>query len=339
MIATMLLRYPAAFLTLTVLALTLAIVTPGTGQLTHAGTTPDHSQSVQAGYLMASAFHSGSPTVTLVATTPRSVDDTDADVAGADLTRWAQRFPKVVSIQSYWPHHPPALRGDHGHTALIHIRLATTEATLRADLQPILNALTGHHGPLRVQAAGPNAVGLAIEDQSRSDLVRTELIAAPVTAAVLVLIFGGILAAALALLIGCSTVLAAGALLNMLAGFTSVHVVALNLTAAMGFALAVDFSLFVITRYREELSTHRTDTDHPAAMRRTLATAGRTVVCSALTVTASLAALLTFPLGMLRSVAYGSICAESDGRQPGGPEAHRGRLGLVPDAGLVEGVR
>ncbi|MGW7102347.1 MMPL family transporter [Streptomyces sp. NPDC054838] len=312
MIAAMLLRYPAGVLTLTLLtlALALATATPGAGRLTHAGTTTAHSQAAQAGYLLASAFRSGSPTVTLVASTRLSVDDPAADRAGADLTRQAQRFPKVVSVQSYWPQRPRALRGNDGHTALIHLRLATTEATLRADLQPVLTALTGRHGPLRVQAAGPNAVGLTMEDQSRSDLLHTELIAAPVTAAVLVLVFAGVLPAALALLIGCSTVLAAMALLNILARFTSVHVVALNLTAAMGFALAVDFSLFIITRYREELSAKDAVPDpHRTAMRRTLRTAGRTVICSALTVIASLAALITFPLGMLRSVAYGSISA------------------------------
>ncbi|MFD8983734.1 MMPL family transporter [Streptomyces sp. NPDC059564] len=313
-IASQVLRHPVAVLTLTCLAVFLALATAlsGTQRLTHAGTATVDSESVRAEYLLSSAFRAGSPTVTLVATTTESVDSIEADLAGTRLTQRARQFDKVVAVDSYWPRHPPALRGSNGRTTLIHLRLTTTEDTLREDLQPVLDALTGHHGPLDVQAAGPVAVGLAIEDQSRADLMRTELLAAPVTAAVLVLVFAGFVPAALALLTGCSTVAAGTALLVVLARFTPVHVIALNLTAALGFALAVDFSLIIITRYREELTADGPDHRYRALL-ITWRTAGRTVVCSALTVIAGLAALLVFPLAMLRSIAYGGICAVAIG--------------------------
>jgi RND superfamily putative drug exporter len=111
-------------------------------------------------------------------------------------------------------------------------------------------------------------------------------------------------AAALPLSVGVIAVVGTLALLRLLTGFTHVSTFALNLTTAMGLALAIDYSLFIVSRYREELRSGR---DSDAAVMRTVQTAGRTVLFSALTVAASLAALLVFPLDFLRSFAYAGI--------------------------------
>ncbi|MEU7282289.1 MMPL family transporter [Streptomyces sp. NPDC045431] len=273
-------------------------------RLYHGGTTPPGAESARAEYTLSTAFRSGVPTVTLVATAAGSVDDPAARRAGTRLVARARSLPKVVAVRSYWTERPISLRGRDGRSALVLLRIATSEATAHRDVEPLLRELTGRHGPLEVAATGPTPVGLAIERQSRLDLQRMELLAAPLTAAVLVVVFGGVVAAGLALLVGLAAVVGSAAVLSGLAGFTTVSVIALNLTTALGFALAVDFSLFMLARYREE--RERTASLHDALL-ETVRTTGRTVVCSALTVVGSMAALLVFPLDMLRSIAYGGM--------------------------------
>ncbi|MEV3988566.1 MMPL family transporter [Streptomyces sp. NPDC049837] len=312
-LAELVLRFPVRTLVLTGCALLLAAVAAvGVGEnLYHGGTTAPGAESARAEHTLSTAFRSGSPSVTLVATTGGSVDDAAAVRAGTRLAERARRLPKVVEVRSYWPHRPASLRGRDGRAALVLLRVASSEATAHKDVEPLLRELTGRHGPLAVSATGATPVGLAIERQSRLDLRRTELLAAPLTAAVLVVVFGGVVAAGLALLVGLCAVVGAAAFLSGLSGLTTVSVIALNLTTALGFALAVDFSLFMLARYREERARYREEGDRSEAAHQalvaTVCTTGRTVVCSALTVIGSLGALLLFPLGMLRSVAYGGI--------------------------------
>ncbi|MFF8289410.1 MMPL family transporter [Streptomyces sp. NPDC016309] len=314
-LAGLVLRFPVRTLVLTGCALLVAAVTAvGVNEnLYHGGTTAPGAEWARAEHTLSTAFRSGSPTVTLVATAGPggSVDDPASVAAGTRLAERARRLPKVVEVRSYWPGRPAALRGRDGRSALVLLRVASGEATAHRDVEPLLRELTGRHGPLAVGATGATPVGLAIERQSRLDLRRTELLAAPLTAAVLVLVFGGVVAAGLALLVGLCAVVGAVAFLTGLSQLTTVSVIALNLTTALGFALAVDFSLFMMARYREERARYRDEPDPGEAAHQalvaTVCSTGRTVVCSALTVIGSLAALLVFPLDMLRSVAYGGI--------------------------------
>jgi putative drug exporter of the RND superfamily len=143
-------------------------------------------------------------------------------------------------------------------------------------------------------------VGETIE----SDLVRAESIALPVTLVLLVIVFGSIVAASLPLAIGALSVVGTFLVLWLLSQVTEVSIYALNLTTALGLGLAIDYSLFIVSRYREELAAGH---EPFAAVTRTVRTAGRTVAFSALTVAASLGALLVFPLAFLRSFAYAGI--------------------------------
>ncbi len=137
-----------------------------------------------------------------------------------------------------------------------------------------------------------------------ADLVRAETIALPITLILLVFVFGSLVAAALPLAIGALAVVGTFVVLRVLTGFTDVSIFALNLTTALGLGLAIDYSLFVVSRYREELAGGH---EPGLAVIRTVRTAGRTVAFSAATVAASLAALLIFPLAFLRSFAYAGI--------------------------------
>src|SRR5262249_1821641 len=143
-------------------------------------------------------------------------------------------------------------------------------------------------------------VGSTIE----GDLARAEAIALPITLILLLIIFGSAVAAALPLAIGALSVVGTFVVLLTINRFTEVSVFSLNLTTPMGLGLGIDYSLFIVSRYREEL---RAGHEPNIAVERTVATAGRTVAFSALTVAASLCALLVFPLAFLKSFAYAGV--------------------------------
>ena len=130
------------------------------------------------------------------------------------------------------------------------------------------------------------------------------MIALPITLLLLLLVFGSGVAALLPLAIGALSIVGTFLVLLVINSFTEVSVFSLNLTTGMGLGLAIDYSLFIVSRYREEL---RAGAEPNIAIERTVATAGRTVAFSALTVAASLCALLVFPLAFLKSFAYAGI--------------------------------
>ncbi len=159
-------------------------------------------------------------------------------------------------------------------------------------------------GVLNVRAGGQAAVFKEVNETIEHDARVAEGIAFPLTLLLLVLVFGSVVAAALPLGVGALAVVGTFLVLRVVASFTEVSIFALNLTTAMGLGLAIDYSLFVVSRFREE--RHAGAGTHEA-VQRTVNTAGRTVAFSALTVAASLAALLVFPLPFLRSFSYAGI--------------------------------
>ncbi len=131
-----------------------------------------------------------------------------------------------------------------------------------------------------------------------------ESIAIPLSFLVLVWVFGGLLAAALPLAVGAFAILGSMAVLHAITFVTDVSIFALNLSVAMGLALSIDYTLLIISRYRDELAAGSTRDE---ALIRTMATAGRTVLFSALTVALSMVAMVLFPMYFLKSFAYAGI--------------------------------
>ncbi|MGB3952113.1 MAG: MMPL family transporter [Solirubrobacterales bacterium] len=134
------------------------------------------------------------------------------------------------------------------------------------------------------------------------DLRRAETIAFPLLFILAFFVFRGLIAAALPLLVGGITIPVTFALIGFYDGITDLSVFALNLTTGLGLGLAIDYSLLIVSRFREELAA---GADTTAAVKRTVATAGRTVVFSSLTVAGSAAALTIFPLKFLYSMGLG----------------------------------
>ena len=137
-------------------------------------------------------------------------------------------------------------------------------------------------------------------DQAREDLIKAELIAFPLLALLLLFVFRGVVAAAIPLLLGVISIVGTMLVLRVMAGFADTSLFALNIATGLSLGLAVDYALLLVSRYREEAG--RSD-DRRAAHRRTVETAGRTVVFSGLTVAAAMAALIVMPQRFLYSMA------------------------------------
>lgn len=288
-----------------VLTMLAGIVGAGlSDQLRNGGYIPQNAQSEQAARFMAAQFRAGNPDLVLIASSPRSVDDPEIATAGAALTDAVGRRPDVASVESYWPSAPPALRSHDGRSALLLVRLAGSEDTRQDAVPAVLADLERQRGPLVLAVTGESPVNREIIEQSERDLVRAELLAAPLTILILLIGFRSVVAAATPAAIGIVAVTGALAALTPLAGVTDVSVFALNVATVLGFGLAVDYSLFIVTRYREEVSA---GLRHEEAVVAAVSTAGRTVLFSAATVALSLTALLVYPLFFLRSIAYSAI--------------------------------
>ena len=161
-------------------------------------------------------------------------------------------------------------------------------------------------GPVRctIQAGGQLGVGNDVTNQVAKDLAIAESIAVPLTLILLLLAFGSVVAAVLPLAVGLMAIAGAFGVLDVLGHLTDVSTYAINLTTAMGLGLAIDYSLLIVNRFREELAAGQ---PIEPALRRTLQTAGRTVLFSSATVAVALGAMLVFPLYFLRSFAYAGI--------------------------------
>lgn len=143
-----------------------------------------------------------------------------------------------------------------------------------------------------------------INEQNQHDLLVMEAIAVPLSFLVLVWVFGGLVAAALPLAVAAVAIVGSMTILRVITAYTDVSIFALNLTTAMGLALAIDYTLLIISRYRDELATGAAP---DAALTRTMVTAGRTVLFSATTVALSMAFMVLFPMYFLKSFAYAGV--------------------------------
>ncbi|GAB0104395.1 hypothetical protein JMUB6875_33690 [Nocardia sp. JMUB6875] len=157
---------------------------------------------------------------------------------------------------------------------------------------------------IEVQVGGLQPVATALTDTISADTHRMELLAIPAVAVLLFFIFGGVVAASLPLLMGVLTVLGANGIVRWITNYTEVNSFVAPVVSMIGLGLAIDYALFIVSRFREEVAAGY---DTPTAVRRTVMTAGRTVLFSATMIVASLGGMLIFPQGFLKSIAYGAI--------------------------------
>ena len=239
-----------------------------------------------------------------IAAVADGIDPRDPAVA-ASLRATAERLraiPGVAEVADPVTTPVPELVAADGRAVLLAVELAPGLGEDRFDqaVEAAEAELRRLDAP-RVLVGGGPLQDWEFEDQVESDLARAELLSMPVVLVLLLVIFGGIVAAGLPVLVALVGV--AGTLLALLgiSAVTEVSVYSVNVVTMLGLGLAVDYALLLVSRFREERATR----DLPAAVEAAAATAGRTVVFSGLTVAASLAGLLVFADPFLRSMAYG----------------------------------
>ncbi|WP_405677551.1 MMPL family transporter [Streptomyces sp. NBC_01511] len=273
--------------------------------LSAGGFTDSSTESARTAEVLDGRFGSGAPNLTLLVSDKRGVDDPAVGAAGERLTERIGAESGVEQALSYWTlGKAPALRGEGGNSALILVRITGDEDEVQKTLERIQPEYDTTVEGLKTRVGGVAVANKEITDTTQDDLLLIEMVTFPVLLVVMLFVFRGVVAALVPLLVAGLTIVSVLLTLRILTLFTDVSVLATNVATGLGLGLAIDYSLILLKRYREELHGGA-DTD--TAITTALRTAGRTVLFSAVTVALALAGLLVFPFYFLRSFAYAGI--------------------------------
>ncbi|WP_150252581.1 MMPL family transporter [Nocardiopsis deserti] len=241
----------------------------------------------------------------LVTAQQGTVDDPEVVEAATALERDLASREGVAETASYWGRgESPAMRSEDGTQALITVRMAGTVTEARTALGELSPDFTRDGEVIRVEVGGGDEVFRQAAEQAQADFLLAEAIIFPLVFVLLLVLYRRISVAALTLGMGLFSVVTTLALLRGVTYFTDVSTFAANLTLVMGVGLGVDYSLFVINRFREELARGR---QVPEAVSLAVSKAGRTVLFSGLTVAVALSCLMLFPFPFLQSFAYSGV--------------------------------
>ncbi|MBB5788658.1 MMPL family transporter [Jiangella mangrovi] len=293
-----------------VVALLLALLGGATsmslfGKLSAGGFDDPGSESGRAADLLEDTFGQSPPNLALLVTAPDRVDSAASTTAGTRLTEGLAGEDGVRDVVSYWTSGQPQLRSAGGDRALVLATITGDETEVNERVGELASEYGGALADgVDVQVGGYAAFSHELTEQSEKDVVTGEMIVFPVTLIALVLVFGGFVAALLPLAVAAATSLLGMGLLWVLADVTELSVFAANVVTLAGLGLAIDYSLLMVNRYREELAGGRTV---PDAIRATLTSAGRTIVFASLTVCIALATLILVPLPAIRSIGYAGV--------------------------------
>jgi putative drug exporter of the RND superfamily len=217
------------------------------------------------------------------------------------------KAPGVTSVVSYWnTGGEKTLAATDGKAAYILVYGGGEAFTPESqDMGAYFQKnFDGKRDGLTIYSGGVGVVGNAINKKIADDLKIAEAISIPLTFILLVLVFGAMAASAMPLIVGVSAILGAFFLLYLISLFTSVSVYALNLTTGLGLGLGIDYALLLVNRFREELHRGKSVED---SIVDTMASAGKTVFYSGLTVLVTLFSLTFFPLPFLKSFGYAGV--------------------------------
>ena len=280
---------------------------PVADSLSPGGFQDPQSESARAIGVLSDKFGQSGQQMLILVTAPGGANSDQARTVGTGLVDELQRSPLVFNATSAWTVPPQAatdLISTDGKTGLIVVNLKGGENDAQKNAQTLSEQVIHDRDGVTVQAGGPAMQYAQINKQNQDDLLVMEMIAIPFSFLVLVWVFGGLLTAALPMALGALAVVGSMTVLRLVTYTTEVSIFALNLSTALGLALAVDYTLLIVSRYRDELAEGG---DPEAALIRTMVTSGRTVLFSAVTVALSMLATVAFPMYFLRSFAYAGV--------------------------------
>ncbi|MEU7764729.1 MMPL family transporter [Nocardia sp. NPDC049190] len=264
---------------------------------------PD-SESSRAAALLRDTFDQASPNLVLLVQTQTSVDDDATAIAAAQLAAELTSASDVTNVTSYWTDKTPALRSADGTKGLIVAGVLGEAAETDKRVGELAERFGGTHGPLEVRVGGYAMLLHETAQESQKDILLGESIAFPIMLVALLLVFGGLVAASLPLAVAVITVMITVGVLCLIASITDLAATATTVATLLGLGLAIDYSLLIVGRYRDELIAGQ---QPAAAVVVTMRSAGRTVVYSAVTVAIALSGLLFFPPLAVRSMGYAGL--------------------------------
>ncbi|MGW4632858.1 MMPL family transporter [Nocardia sp. NPDC004415] len=278
----------------------------------------EDSQSAEADRLVALHFPQfGAEQAVLVLHSPTlTADDPDFRAAVARTVAAAREVPGVTEVADPYLGLPGTQISANGHVAIALAGMdgdMAERADIAADLQHAIGVADGE-GPVEVGLTGYSAVQNAATELQNADLARAEAIGVPVALVLLVLALGALAAAAVPIGVAIAGLLAATGGLFTLTTITAFDSLTVAMATMVGLGVGIDYAMFIVSRFREELSRHRVTSraDHggiAAAVGRSLATAGKTVLVSGLVVMISLCALIVIQAPIFRGIAIGVATA------------------------------
>ena len=283
------------------------------GRLDSGGYSDLNSESAQAAKYVVDVFGAEEPIAVMVVDSQGELIDSPVVAALATEVEMKIRDHKGVSkTLSYWSTGgAPSMKSIDGKAGFILVysdleafdwdALGSLGATLQAEFD-------GKYKNLHVYASGAGVITHSINHKIEKDLVLAESIAIPLTFLLLLFVFGAFVASATPLFVGVTAILGSFLIIYLLTLFTNVSVFALNLITGLGLGLGIDYALLMVNRFREELHHGHSVEDSVVT---TVATAGKTVFYSGLTVFVTMASLLFFPLEFLKSFGYAGIAVIS----------------------------
>ena len=266
------------------------------------------TDSVRADNLLSDHGYRDASVIVLIRHAPVAEASAQARVDG--IARQLRARRDVAWVRDYYDTHSRAFVSRDGSETYLSVALKPTDdKELQDTASSISDQLSGKPG---VTVGGYALAQEQVNKQVESDLRRAEMLAFPLLFLLSLLFFRSLVAALLPLLIGGLAIIGTFFTLRLASEVGSISIFALNLTTGLGLGLAIDYSLFIVSRYREELARRGVDLERPGgrterweALRATMRTAGRTVLFSSLTVAVALASLIVFPQRFLYSMGIG----------------------------------
>ena len=297
---------------LTVSLFLLAVVAAGAvgstaiAKLDSGGYNDPGSDSAKAAKYLSETFHVKDPAVILVVKSAGLISDPATVADATALEKELAADSNVDSTLSYWSAGgAPALASKDNHEAYLFLYAHYSDPLKAKGLGTlVVDKYSSHYKSLTLYAGGISVFNKAISTKISKDLALAESISIPLTFILLLFVFGGLISSAMPLVVGVAAIF--GALFNMwlFTQFTTVSVFALNLITGMGLGLGIDYALLMVNRFREELHAGKSVEE---SVIKTVATAGKTVFYSGITVIITLASLMFFPQSFLKSFGYAGV--------------------------------
>jgi uncharacterized membrane protein YdfJ with MMPL/SSD domain len=240
--------------------------------------------------------------IALYSSPTMTVTDPQFRSAVTDVVSKVRGLPKVDRVTDYYDTLAPSLISTDQHSTYIAIRMVAGAGD--SSVSKVKHSLAA--SGLSTEIGGQRIIDLDINDQVSSDIPMAEGISMPIMVILLLFVFGNLVAALMPVLIGAYAVLGAFLAMRIITIFTTVSIFSINIITILGLGLAVDYGLFMVSRYREELDKGQSV---ESALSRTMATAGRTIAVSGLLVSLALSSLLIYPQVLLHSMGFGGAAA------------------------------